>query len=110
MKLSVKDFEAKVFDFLHRVAKTPKEGLNRFGAGLAMFSQAKAIEDAIVERADSDGMIDAEELKKLVYAGFDASDGEIKITIGHPLLKLLGAEPERVRITREDADRFFAGL
>lgn len=110
MRLSVQDFEDKVFSFLHKVAKTPKEGLNRFGAGLAMFSQAKAIEDAIVARADSDGMIDAEELKKLVDAGFAASDGEIKITIGHPLLKLLGAEPERVRISKDDADRFFASL
>lgn len=110
MKLSANDFENRVLSFLMKIAKTPKEGLNRFGAGLAMFSQTKAIEDAIMQRADSDGMIDADELKRLVDAGFTASDGEIKIMIGHPLLKMLGADPELVRITKEDSDRFFSTL
>lgn len=110
MKISIVDFENRLMPFLMKVAKAPNEEANRFAAAVVLMGKAKEIKTYLASQADPDGKIDTDELKKVVDAGFEASGGTFPIKINHKLLKLIGAEPENVKIQKADADQFFAGI
>lgn len=66
-------------------------------------------ESFLKDHADADGMVDLDAVKRIVYAGFDSSGSEVVIPMGGALQEF-GLSPVNVKITRADADVFFAGF
>lgn len=68
------------------------------------------VEDFLRGQADADGMIDTDRIKSLIDSGFSASGGDVVIPFGNPSLSAFGVRPVNVKITKADADQFFAGF
>lgn len=106
MKVPVSDFEANLMSFLKQVADTMPSSLHKWIGGAMVAGSAMKVEHFLRDRADSDGMVDIDALKRLVDAGFSSSGGEVVVPLGGQL-EAFGLRPVNVKITKEDADRFF---
>lgn len=110
MKVTVSDFELHLAQFMKQVADTMPSSLHKFLGGAMIATGAAKVESFLKEQADADGMIDTGKLRKLVESGFAASGGEVVIPFGNPSLSAFGIAPVNVKLTKADADRFFAGF
>lgn len=109
MKVSVKDFEVNLMSFLKQVADTMPSSLHKWIGGAMVAGSAMKVESFLKDHADSDGLIDLDEVKRLVYAGFESSGGEVVIPMGGSL-QAFGLSPVNIKIKKDDADRFFAAF
>lgn len=110
MKVSVADFELHLMPFLKQVADHMPTSLHKFLGGAMIATSTLKVEDFLKGQADSDGMIDTDRVKKLVDSGFSASGGEVVIPFGSPALTAFGVKPVNIKLTKADADQFFAGF
>lgn len=108
MKVSVSDFEMHLMPFMKRIADTMPTSLHKWIGGAMIATSAGKVENFIKSQADADGMVDTDKMKKLVDSGFTASGGEVVIPFGSDSLSAFGVKPVNVKLTKADADRFFA--
>ena len=107
MKVTVSDFELRLIPFLKKVADTMPTSLHRWIGGAMVASSAKRIEGLLAGFADKDGMIDLDDVKKIVQSGFASSGGEVVIPFGNDTLNTFGLKTVNVKLTQTDADEFF---
>ena len=110
MKVSVTDIEIRLMPFMKKIAASMPSTIHKWIAGAMIATSAGKIEHFVKSQADKDGMVDIGSVKKLVDAGFDSSGGEVIIPFGSDALSSFGVRPVNVRITKADADEFFAGF
>lgn len=108
MKVSVADFELHLMPFLKRIADTMPTSLHKWLGGAMIATSAGKIESFIQSRADQEGMVDLDDMRRLVDSGFAASGGEVTIPFGSDSLTAFGVKPVNVKLTKADADRFFS--
>ena len=106
MKVPVSDFEANLMSFLKQVADTMPSSLHKWIGGAMVAGSSLKIERFLQDNSDADGMIDIDALKRIVEAGFHSSGGEVVVPLGSQL-QAFGLRPVNVRITKEDAEKFF---
>lgn len=109
MKVPVNDFEIHLMSFLKQVADTMPSSLHKWIGGAMVAGSAMKVESFLKDQADADGMIDLDALRRLVDAGFSSSGGEVILPMGGSL-QAFGLRPVNIKITKDDADRFFAGF
>lgn len=107
MQVTVSDFENHLVQFFQEVIATFQDTSMKFLGGAALAMNAGKLDSLIKSQADSNGMIDLDNMKTIVNAGFNSSGGELKIPIGEGL-SLLGVRPVILKISQADADKFFA--
>lgn len=110
MKVSVSDFELHLIPFMKRIADAMPSSLHKWLGGVIIATSAGKLEKIIGSQADKDGIVDLDALKKLVYSGFNASGGEVVIPFGSDTMNSFGIKTVNVKITKSDADEFFAGF
>lgn len=110
MKVSVNDFESHLVPFMKKVADSMPTSLHKFLGGAMIATSTLKVEDFLKGQADADGMIDTDRIKRLIDSGFSASGGDVVIPFGNPSLTAFGVRPVNVKITKADADQFFAGF
>ena len=108
MKVSIADFEIHLMAFIKDIANVMPSQIHKFAIGSIVAANLKRIEDMIKLSADKDGMIDVDNAKKIIDAGFAASGDTI--TINLPSIPLLGLRGVDFNITKTDSDKFFAGF
>lgn len=109
MKVSVADLEAHLMAFLKQVADTMPSSLHKWIGGAMVAGSAMKVESFLKDQADADGMIDLDAIRHLVDAGFGSSGGEVVVPMGSSL-QAFGLRPVNIKITKEDADKFFNGF
>lgn len=110
MKVSVADFELHLMPLLKKVADKMPTSLHKWIGGAMIATSAGKVESFVRSRADADGMVDLDEFRRLVDAGFEASGGEVVVPFGSEGLSAFGIRPVNIRITKSDADQFFGGF
>lgn len=110
MKVSVNDFETHLVGFMTQVADHMPSSLHKFLGGAMIATSMQKVEDFIKSQAEPDGTVDTDRMKRLVDSGFSASGGDVVIPFGNPALTAFGIKPVNVKITKADADQFFAGF
>ena len=110
MKVSVNDFEMHLLPFMKKVADSMPTSLHKFLGGAMIATSTLKVEDFLRGQADAEGMIDTDRIKRLIDSGFSASGGDVVIPFGNPALTAFGVKPVNVKITKADADQFFAGF
>ena len=110
MKVSVNDFELHLMPFMKKIADSMPTSLHKWLGGAMIATSAVQIENFIKSQADADGMVDLDNMRKLVDSGFTSSGGEVVIPFGNDALSRFGVRPVNVKITKSDTDQFFAGF
>lgn len=110
MKVSVNDFELHLMPFMKKIADTMPTSLHKWLGGAMIATSAGKIDAFVKSRADAEGMVDLDEMRKLVDSGFEASGGEVVIPFGNDSLSAFGVKPVNVKLNKVDTDRFFAGF
>lgn len=95
---------------MKKVADSMPTSLHKFLGGAMIATSTLKVEDFLKGQADADGMIDTDRIKRLIDSGFSASGGDVVIPFGNPSLTAFGVKPVNVKITKADADQFFAGF
>ena len=95
---------------MKKVADSMPTSLHKFLGGAMIATSTLKVEDFLKGQADADGMIDTDRIKRLIDSGFSASGGDVVIPFGNPSLTAFGVRPVNVKITKADADQFFAGF
>lgn len=110
MKVSISDFELHLMPFMKKIVDTMPSSLHKWLGGAMMVSSVKNIEGALAGLADKDGMIELDDIRKIVKSGFESSGGSVVIPFGSEKLKAFGITPVNTTITVEDSDQFFSGF
>ena len=110
MKVSVNDFELHLMPFMKRIADSMPTSLHKWIGGAMIATSAGKLENFIKGQADPDGMVDLDRIRKLVDSGFNASGGEVVIPFGNDSLSAFGIKPVNIKLSKADADQFFAGF
>ena len=110
MKVSVNDFELRLMPFMMQIADTMPTSLHKWLGGAMIATSAGKIDGFVRSLADADGMVDLDNVRKLIDSGFTASGGEVVIPFGSDALSAFGVKPVNVKIAKADADRFLAGF
>ena len=110
MKISVGDFELRMVPFLKQVLGTMPSSLHKWVGGIIIAKSAGRIENLVKTVAGADGMVDLDELKKLSDAGFEASGGELVMTVGDESLSMFGLRPVNVKLTKADVDGLLSDM
>ena len=108
MKVSVADFEIHLMAFVKDIANVMPSPVHKFAIGTLAAANIGRVEGILATSADAEGMIDLDNAKKLVDAGFAASGDTLTLNI--PGLPLLGLQSVELKIKKSDTDKFFAGF
>lgn len=108
MKVSIADFELKLMPFMKKIVESMPSSLHKFLGGAMIATSATKLEEFIRSQADESGMVDINKMRQLVNSGFEASGGTVIIPFGSEALTRFGVSPVNVKISRNDADMFFA--
>ena len=79
MKVSVNDFELHLMPFMKKIADSMPTSLHKWLGGAMIATSAVQIENFIKSQADADGMVDLDNMRKLVDSGFTSSGGAFEV-------------------------------
>ena len=110
MKVPAANFEGRLLWLAQRIGDTMPSKLHKWIGGAMLAKGLSGAETLLASLSDKDGMVDLDEVKKIVDAGFKASGGDVVIPFRTSGLLANIVDPVNVKITKADADEFFAGF